>query len=85
MMVSQIGSHWNLAQIPDILGHYWIPFLIFLLGMIVHWLPDRMKRRYRLAFASLPLWAMGILTVATVVLVYQFVTADLQPFIYFQF
>ena len=85
MMVSQIGSHWNLAQIPDILGHYWIPFLIFLLGMIVHWLPDRMKRRYRLAFASLPLWAMGILAVATVVLVYQFVTADLQPFIYFQF
>ncbi len=85
MMVNQIGSHWNFAQIPDILGHYWIPFLIFAVGMIVHWIPERQKRRYRLAFASLPLWAMGLLVVATVILVYQFVTADLQPFIYFQF
>ena len=53
--------------------------------MIIHWLPERFKRRYRLTFASLPLWAIATVAVITVVVVYQFITADLQPFIYFQF
>ena len=85
LMVGQIGSHWQLAQIPTIIGHYWAPFLLFALGMAVHWLPLRFKRRYRLWFALMPLWLMTIVVVATVVVLYQFVTADLQPFIYFQF
>ena len=85
MMVNQIGSHWNLAQIPSIVGHYWGVFLVFLVGMVIHWLPVRFKRRYRLWFATMPLWLMGLAVVAVVILVYQFVTADLQPFIYFQF
>ena len=84
-MVHQIGSHWNLAQVPEILGHYWAPFLLFALGMVVHWLPVRFKRRYRLWFAQMPLWLMVLAVVATVFVVYQFITADLQPFIYFQF
>ena len=85
LMVGQIGSHWNLAQIPTIVGHYWAPFLLFVIGMTVHWLPERFKRRYRLWFAQMPLWLMGLVVLVTVVVVYQFVTADLQPFIYFQF
>ena len=85
LMVGQIGSQWQLAQIPSIIGHYWAPFLLFALGMAVHWLPVRFKRRYRLWFALMPLWLMVIVVVVTVVVLYQFVTADLQPFIYFQF
>lgn len=84
-MVGQIGQHWNLAQIPEIVGHYWAPFLLFAIGMVVHWLPVRFKRRYRLWFAKMPLWLMCIVVVATVFVLYQFITADLQPFIYFQF
>ncbi len=84
-MVGQIGSRWNLAQIPEIVGHYWAPFLLFALGMVVHWLPVRFKRRYRLWFAQMPLWLMALTVVATVFVLYQFITADLQPFIYFQF
>ena len=40
---------------------------------------------YRLNFAMLPLWLMGLIVVVAVFVLYQFVTADLQPFIYFQF
>ena len=85
LMVGQIGSHWNLAQIPQIVGHYWGPFLLFAIGMAIHWLPSRFKRRYRLWFAQMPLWLMAIVVVLTAFVLYQFVTADLQPFIYFQF
>ena len=85
LMVGQIGSHWQLAQIPAIIGHYWAPFLLFAVGMAIHWLPVRFKRRYRLWFAQMPLWLMAIVVIVTVFVLYQFVTADLQPFIYFQF
>ena len=85
LMVGQIGSQWHLAQIPTIIGHYWAPFLLFAVGMAVHWLPSRFKRRYRLWFAQMPLWLMAIVVIITVFVLYQFVTADLQPFIYFQF
>ncbi len=84
-MVHQIGSRWNLQQVPEIVGSYWQIFLLFAIGMVVHLLPDRFKRRYRLAFASLPLWAMLAVAGVAVFVLYQFVTADLQPFIYFQF
>ena len=84
-MVERIGSQWNFSQIPDILSNYSSVFLLFAFGMIVHWLPTRFKRRYRLWFASMPLWLMGLFCVALAVTLYQFVTADLQPFIYFQF
>lgn len=84
-MVEQIGSHWNLAQVPDILSNYAPVFILFAFGMAVHWLPTRFKRRYRLWFASIPLWLMAPLVVLLAVVLYQFVTADLQPFIYFQF
>ncbi len=84
-MVHQMGSAWNLEVIPDICIAYWKVFVLFALGMIIHWLPVRWKRWYRINFALLPLPVMAILVVAVVFIVYQFITADLQAFIYFQF
>lgn len=84
-MVNQIGSHWNTAQIPQIISEYWAIFVLIILGMIIHWLPDRFKRRYRLAFSAMPLPLMAMVVVIVVFVIYQFVTADLQKFIYFQF
>ena len=85
LMVNQIGSHWNLSQIPEIVSHYSAVFWLFALGMLIHWLPTRFKRRYRIWFASMPLWLMAIVVILVDFVLYQFVTADLQPFIYFQF
>ena len=84
-MVNQIGSKWDISLIPNIVYEYRYVFLMFLLGMIIHWLPTNWKRWYRLNFAMLPLWVMGLAVIATVFVLYQFITADLQPFIYFQF
>lgn len=84
-MVHQIGSSWNLSLVPDVISVYSKVFIVFLIGMVIHWLPDNFKRRYRLSFALMPLWLMAIVTVLAIFVVYQFITADLQPFIYFQF
>lgn len=84
-MVSQIGSPWNLSQIPAVCMEYWQVFVLIIIGMIIHWLPVDFKRRYRIHFSAMPLWLMAIVCVMVIFVVYQFVTADLQKFIYFQF
>lgn len=84
-MVNQIGSKWNTAVIPDIIANYWEVFILIILGMIIHWLPSRWKRWYRINFALLPIPVMLLVVVAAVFVIYQFITADMQAFIYFQF
>ena len=84
-MVNQIGGAWNSSIIPDFLWEYRSVVILFVLGMVIHWLPTRFKRWYRVRFAILPVWMIILLAALTVVGVYQFVTADMQAFIYFQF
>ena len=84
-MVNQMGGHWDVSKIPDIALHYWNVFLLILLGLIIHWLPENFKRRYRVWFAKMPLPLMAVVCALIVFVIYQFITADLQSFIYFQF
>ena len=84
-MVNQIGSAWNFSILPRVAWQHRMVLAVFIFGMIVHWLPDRWKRRYRIAFARLPLPVMALVVFLVVFAVYQFITADLQSFIYFQF
>ena len=83
-MVNQMGTAWN-ANVGDIILAYDKVFALFALGMVIHWLPDTWKRRYRIWFARMPLPLMAAVVVLTVFIAYQFVTAEMQPFIYFQF
>lgn len=83
-MVNQMGTAWN-ANVGDIILAYDKVFALFALGMVIHWLPDNWKRRYRIGFARMPLPLMAAVVVLTVFIAYQFVTAEMQPFIYFQF
>lgn len=84
-MVEQMATAWNSATIIDMLIAYRFVFGLIIVGLIIHWLPDHFKRWYRINFALLPLPVMALAVVAVVFIVYQFMTADLQAFIYFQF
>ena len=84
-MVRQIGSAWDLSIVPRVAWQHRAVLLVFAFGMLVHWLPERWKRRYRIRFATLPLALMAVAVVLIVFVVYQFITAGLQTFIYFQF
>ncbi|MDR0540919.1 MAG: MBOAT family protein [Dysgonamonadaceae bacterium] len=84
-MVNRIGSPWDVSQTGAIVHEYRYIFSLIIIGLIIHWLPEKCKRRYRLSFAQMPLPAMVVFVVVSVFIIYQFITADLQAFIYFQF
>ena len=84
-MVNQIGGPWDLSLVPTMAAAHWQVLVLFVIGMIIHWLPEHFKRRYRLNFALMPLPVMAIVVALIIAFIYQFITADLQTFIYFQF
>lgn len=84
-IVRQIGGKWNTTIIDEILIQYKNVFLIFALGMLIHWLPNRIKKWYRINFILFPKYIQLVLVILSIFVIYQFVTADLQTFIYFQF
>lgn len=84
-MIERMGGAWDLSVIPDIIMQYRSVFVIIVIGMIIHWIPERFKRRYRIAFMRMPLFLMAIAAVIIILAAYQFITADLQSFVYFQF
>ncbi len=84
-MIHQIGSPWNTASLPTMIIEYKNIIMVFILGMVIHWLPDHFKRWYRVVFASMPRLVQVFLACVGIFVIYQFMSADSQPFIYFQF
>ncbi len=84
-MMNQIGGAWDNSIILPFIWEYRYVVTLFILGMVIHWLPTKFKQWYRINFALMPLWLMVLVVVVAFVIIYQFITADMQPFIYFQF
>ena len=84
-MVNQIGGQWDWSLVPQMAWQHRSIILVFVVGMLIHWLPENFKRRYRVWFAKMPLALMVLACMVAVFIICQFITADLQSFIYFQF
>ena len=84
-MLNQIGTNFNAAIIPDVLWGFRYVFGVMLLGYIIHWLPSRTKAWYKQMFGDLPIVLKIVVAFLAVFFIYQVLSADLQPFIYFAF
>jgi hypothetical protein len=84
-MVHQMGTAWRWDTILPIAWEHINIILVFIAGMLIHWIPKRVKSRYRITFASLPIPGMVAATAFIIFVIYQFMSADSCPFIYFQF
>ena len=84
-MVAKIGGSWDWSILGNIIIQQKNVFILFVIGMIIHWLPERSKRWYRYNFAAMPLPLILLSVVIAIFIIYQFATSELQAFIYFQF
>jgi len=84
-MLHQIGTNMDLSIVPEALVAYKLVFLVMLFGFVIHWLSQKWKDRIMNWFIDSPLWLQAVIAAVVVVIVYQSVSSDMQPFIYFQF
>ena len=64
---------------------YWIPLLVVIIGLIIHWVPTIVKEKGEKIFMVLPIWLQMICVCIIVVLMYQALTAEQVPFVYMLF
>lgn len=85
LIFDRLKNHFGAELTLDIIRGYALVFAVIALGYGIHWIPERMKEQYRLRFATLPLPVMSLVIVIFVFCLYQMISGDMQPFIYFQF
>ena len=76
---------WDVSLLTQILTQYKLPLSLLILGYAIHFLPDLVKNGYTQFMEKIPVWSLGIVTIISFFVIYQFKTAESQPFIYFQF
>ena len=84
-MVNQMGTAWKWDTLGTIAWEHINIILVFIAGILIHWITKRWKSRYRIMFASQPIPLMVLSTAFIIFVIYQFMSADSCPFIYFQF
>ncbi len=84
-MAHQIVTDFRLSGALQILIAYKWVFLIMLFGFFIHWLSDNWKEKITNWFIQSPIWLQAVISVVVVVIIYQSISSDMQPFIYFQF
>jgi len=81
----QIFNAFGWKLIPDIILSYKAVFMVIFIAYVIHWLPQNLKNRSSKYFSSMPYWLKAMVIVVFVFLIYQVKSAEILPFIYFQF
>lgn len=85
VIFDRISYHFGGELFFKIISGYWFVLLVILFGYIIHWIPESIKINYRNWFSNLSYPKMIFTTVLIVFIIYQLVSSEMQPFIYFQF
>ncbi|MCB0694787.1 MAG: MBOAT family protein [Lewinellaceae bacterium] len=85
IMLSRIAFHFDASLIPRVVTGYSTVFAFLAGGYLIHWLPASWKDTLRDRFSRAHLSVQAVVIVIAIILIYQVMSADLQPFIYFVF
>lgn len=84
-MLSKVVNDFQWATVGAIVVANWKYFLVLMLGYLIHWIPSVQKQRLRQWVSGLPVWGLYLLALAAIAVIYQILSAEVQPFIYFAF
>lgn len=84
-MLNQIFTAFHPQLFSQLIEGYWKVFALMLLGFLLHFAPDRWEKSLCNQVIKLPFLGKAFLIIALVYAVIQMKSADIQPFIYFQF
>lgn len=84
-MVSQMWNYFNPEVFVQFVAGYPVVFILIVLGYITHFTPQSWEDFAQKFITNLPFIGKAILLALVIWIVVQFKSADIQPFIYFQF
>ncbi|MCC5945467.1 MAG: MBOAT family protein [Bernardetiaceae bacterium] len=85
LMLSQMIFDFKWTYIPEIWAGYSTVFWVIILAYVTHLLPKAWKMQIQQTFGTLPDISKAIIITFILLILYQMRSAEVQPFIYFQF
>lgn len=85
VMLEQIVGNFHPQLFWQLLEGYWKVFMLMGIGFVLHFAPDRWQQSGIRLVTAMPLPAKAFLLVVLIYMVIQMKSAEIQPFIYFQF
>lgn len=84
-VITQVATKFNGAIALQVITAYKPVFLLFAIGYIMHFVPQVVTQKIQLTFARVSVYKQAFLLVFIIWLIIQTKSANVQPFIYFQF
>lgn len=84
-MLSQILTSFNGSVLPGFISGYRGVVLLTAIGYFLHFMPRKAEETFALGLIRLPFAAKAVWMVIIIAIVMQVKSAEIQPFIYFQF
>ena len=81
----RMGEWVNIKHYMEVLQGFKKPLLMMLVGFGLHLFPVKWEAMLKQALAWIPFWFYPVIIYTVLLLLYQFHSPSLQPFIYFQF
>lgn len=85
LMLSSIFSDFGVDTIPQVLELFWATFVLMLFGYALHFIPSRVQQKAKEKFDNLTIYGLSAIFVIVIWIIMQLKSAEVQPFIYFQF
>lgn len=84
-MIERIGTDFKAPLIGQWIQGYTMVAILIMGGYLLHWLPDSIDRAFEKTLRKSPLVLQSLLLAMAIWILFQARSADIQPFIYFQF
>lgn len=84
-MNEQLFSEWHSNYILPVTTHYSDVLILLLMGYLIHWMPENWREKIYSILYRTPIFLLIIFTCIIIILLYQLMSTQSKPFIYFQF
>jgi alginate O-acetyltransferase complex protein AlgI len=84
-MIRQMLFHFNSQIFVEFITGYKAVLLMMIIGYALHFIPKSIELKAESSVSNLPLLLKVAFMILVIILVVQFKSSDIQPFIYFQF
>lgn len=84
-ILSQMAFHFNYQILQDFIIGYKMVLILMFIGYLLHFIPQKFKIEIQNTVTDLPVIFKIFILIVVIMIVVQFKSAEIQPFIYFQF
>lgn len=82
---NRIFTAFHPEVLPQFVLGYKVVFSLMILGYLLHFVPQQLETRVNDAVIRMPLVLQAVAITLLIILIFQIKSAEIQPFIYFQF